>query len=430
MTSSFASARASPRSEATRALVARHRARPPLRRPERTTFAGLLDDARRRDAGVVNAGGRLADALVDSREVARDLRARERASDDAASSSRERRRDASARVQRDLALRLLEAQAGWVASPSRRAARAAEAENAALRRELRRRDAKDAAALAAVAAAETAETDTTDAARPAVPSSLNRPTVGQPADIRAEDLDNDLDLDLDAMDGLVDADATVVEEAWTRGRWLLGLLVLQSSSSVVLQQYADLVRENIVITLFLTMLVGAGGNAGNQSAIRVIRGLATGEMEVTRECALRTVWQQARVGGLLGAALSVGGFARVMLTDLGGGGGGGGGDPAEVAEVAGSIPAGAVDGEPAAVVAAAAISLSLFAIVTTSTVAGTALPFALAAAGQDPANAGTTIQVCMDILGVVITCAVCSAVFAHFGGAAVVAAAAGGVVVG
>ena len=145
---------------------------------------------------------------------------------------------------------------------------------------------------------------------------------------------------------------------------------------------------------------------------------------MTRECALRTVWQQARVGGVLGAALSVGGFARVMLTDLGGG------DPVEVAEVAGSIPTGAVDGEPAAVVAAAAISLSLFAIVTTSTVAGTALPFALAAAGQDPANAGTTIQVCMDILGVVITCAVCSAVFAHFGGAAAVAAAAGGVVGG
>ena len=381
----------------------------------------MLDDARRREAGVVDAGGRLADALVDSREVTRDLRERERASDDAASSSRERRRDASARVQRDLALRLLEAQAGWVESPSRRAARAAEAENAALRRELRRRDAQDAAALVALNAAETAGNETTDAARPVVPSSLNRATVDQPLDTRAEDLD----LDLDAMESLVDADATVVEEALTRGRWLLGLLVLQSSSSVVLQQYADLVRENIVITLFLTMLVGAGGNAGNQSAIRVIRGLATGEMEVTRECALRTVWHQARVGGLLGAALSVGGFARVMLTDLGGGG-----DPAEVAEVAGSIPTGAVDGEPAAVVAAAAISLSLFAIVTTSTVAGTALPFALAAAGQDPANAGTTIQVCMDILGVVITCAVCSAVFAHFGGAAVVAAAAGGVVGG
>jgi len=29
------------------------------------------------------------------------------------------------------------------------------------------------------------------------------------------------------------------------------------------------------VTLFLTMLVGAGGNAGNQSAIKVIRGLVS-----------------------------------------------------------------------------------------------------------------------------------------------------------
>lgn len=31
-----------------------------------------------------------------------------------------------------------------------------------------------------------------------------------------------------------------------------------------------------MVTLFLTMLVGAGGNAGNQSAIKVIRGLVGG----------------------------------------------------------------------------------------------------------------------------------------------------------
>lgn len=35
-------------------------------------------------------------------------------------------------------------------------------------------------------------------------------------------------------------------------------------------------QEHIVVTLFLTMLVGAGGNAGNQSAIKVIRGLVSG----------------------------------------------------------------------------------------------------------------------------------------------------------
>ena len=58
-----------------------------------------------------------------------------------------------------------------------------------------------------------------------------------------------------------------------RRRWLLGLLVLQSTSSVVLDYYQDLLKHHLVITLFLTMLVGAGGNAGNQSAIKVIRGL-------------------------------------------------------------------------------------------------------------------------------------------------------------
>ena len=35
------------------------------------------------------------------------------------------------------------------------------------------------------------------------------------------------------------------------------------------------------------------------------------------------------------------------------------------------------------------------------------LPFALARAGIDPANAGTSIQVVMDVSGVLITCATC-----------------------
>jgi Mg/Co/Ni transporter MgtE len=280
--------------------------------------------------------------------------------------------DESARVQRDLAARLLAAQTGWVSSPPRRGA----------------------------------DDATGDGSRPS--------TSGASRDA----------LSGDAVSSFLDdsSSGAVFAEARSRGQWLLGLLVLQSSSSVVLQQYADLVRDNIVITLFLTMLVGAGGNAGNQSAIRVIRGLATGEMDATRQCAARVVWQQARVGALLASALALGGFLRVMLTDLSG-------DDAGAAEsVAAAAASAAETTAGSSVTAAAAISLSLFAIVTTSTVAGTALPFALNWAGQDPANAGTTIQVCMDILGVVITCVVCSAVFSYGGvdGGGLVAALGGG----
>lgn len=57
---------------------------------------------------------------------------------------------------------------------------------------------------------------------------------------------------------------SAVREAYERGKWLVGLLILQSSSSFVLDKYQDLIREHLVVTLFLTMLVGAGGNAGNQ----------------------------------------------------------------------------------------------------------------------------------------------------------------------
>ncbi|CAM9209808.1 unnamed protein product, partial [Ectocarpus sp. 8 AP-2014] len=106
-----------------------------------------------------------------------------------------------------------------------------------------------------------------------------------------------------------------IAESYTRGRWLLGLLVLQSSSSFVLDHYQDLLRDHVVVTLFLTMLVGAGGNAGNQSAIKVIRGLATGRFTPHAACALRVIGDQAIVGFLLGTALAAGGFIRVWVTE-------------------------------------------------------------------------------------------------------------------
>jgi len=184
----------------------------------------------------------------------------------------------------------------------------------------------------------------------------------------------------------LNVDEGILAEAYTRGRWLLGLLVLQSTSSVVLGRYEDLIRDNIIVTLFLTMLVGAGGNAGNQSAIHVIRGLATGEMTPTVSCLRKTLGEQVRVGLLLGTGLACGGFIRVLLTN----------------------PSGSDD-----FIGPLAIASSLFAIVTTSTVVGTVLPFALRAMNQDEANAGTTVQVVMDVSGVLITCFVSSFFFEH-----------------
>ena len=43
------------------------------------------------------------------------------------------------------------------------------------------------------------------------------------------------------------------------------LMIFQSLASMVLAQFEDLIKAHVVIALFLTMLIGSGGNAGGQS---------------------------------------------------------------------------------------------------------------------------------------------------------------------
>lgn len=51
----------------------------------------------------------------------------------------------------------------------------------------------------------------------------------------------------------------------SRVGWLVSLLCLQSFSSLILQSFQSVIEKNIVIALFLTMLTGTAGNAGNQA---------------------------------------------------------------------------------------------------------------------------------------------------------------------
>jgi len=168
----------------------------------------------------------------------------------------------------------------------------------------------------------------------------------------------------------------------SRATWLLGLLVAQSCSSFVLADNEQLLVTHPTVIFFMTMLVGAGGNAGNQAAVRIIRGLATGEVAPNlSERTTTIITDEVRRAFALGAILVAAGFVRVIAFNAG------------------------LDD-------ALAISASLFIIVSTSVVFGTLLPLLLSAVRVDAANASTTIQVIMDVLGVVITCTVAKAVFA------------------
>lgn len=164
---------------------------------------------------------------------------------------------------------------------------------------------------------------------------------------------------------------TFYEAVKDRSTWLVGLLIFQSCSSFILARNDALLQQHPVIVHFLTMLVGAGGNAGNQASVRVIRGLATGTLNAyNRNHFLR---RELRMAITLTAILSTAGCLRaVLLTHT------------NLRETL-------------------AITSSLALIVFTSICLGAILPLLLQRMKIDPAHSSTTIQVVMDILGVVLT---------------------------
>eukprot|EP00871_Galdieria_phlegrea_P002765 jgi/Galph1/348/GphlegSOOS_G5059.1 len=162
-----------------------------------------------------------------------------------------------------------------------------------------------------------------------------------------------------------------------RGRlsWLVALLLFQSVSSVILSQFQNLIERHVVIALFLTMLTGTGGNAGNQSSAIVIRGLATGE--INRYNTMRVIGREFRVAMVVACILSLVAFIRVFFT------------------VQFDIRA------------ALTVSVALFLIVVSAIVAGTVAPLLLEHCGADPAYcASPTLATATDIVGVLLFCTV------------------------
>ena len=137
------------------------------------------------------------------------------------------------------------------------------------------------------------------------------------------------------------------------------------------------------------MLVGAGGNAGNQASVRVIRGLALGTLN--QETQLQFLSRELKMAFALSSILSLAGFVRAIVFQT-------------------PFPE------------TMAVTLALSMIVFSSICLGAILPLLLQKLGVDPAHSSTTIQVVMDILGVVLTVLVSTMVLDSSAGKMLIAA--------
>ncbi len=163
---------------------------------------------------------------------------------------------------------------------------------------------------------------------------------------------------------------------WQRSMWLVPLLLFQSISSMVLSHYEKLIQQYAILAFFISMLIGTGGNAGNQSGAIMIRGLATGE--ITRKNGFLVLFRELQASFIIATILAIISFGRVYTTQQN-------------------------------ILAAIAISLSLSLIVIVSMFIGTLLPLIFDRLNIDPAHsAAPFLATLMDIIGIMIYCIVSS----------------------
>lgn len=99
--------------------------------------------------------------------------------------------------------------------------------------------------------------------------------------------------------------------AKNRLTWLLVLMVSSMISGLILGKFQNAFAQLPLLVTFIPTLMDTGGNAGSQSATMIIRGMAVGEIEP--KDILKVVFKEIRVAALVGFALAVINFIRLII---------------------------------------------------------------------------------------------------------------------
>ena len=162
----------------------------------------------------------------------------------------------------------------------------------------------------------------------------------------------------------------LVTVARRRVVWLLVLLLTNTVTGTIISSQQGLLQQVVILTAFIPLLTGTGGNVGAQSSTVVIRGLNTEEINDMGPG--KVVFREALAGILLGSILGV--MATIWAFWLQGN-----------------------------IYVALSVGISLIAIALLASVAGSALPFIFRSFGLDPAlMSAPFITTVVDVLGVLI----------------------------
>lgn len=139
-------------------------------------------------------------------------------------------------------------------------------------------------------------------------------TFDDAMDVMEEEATEDMEL----MSGMLPSENTylrssVFELFKNRILWLMLMMVSATFTGMIITSFEDALAVHVVLTAFIPMLMGTGGNSGSQSSVTVIRALSIGELEFSDFWAV--VWKEIRTAVLCGVALSIACFAKLLLLD-------------------------------------------------------------------------------------------------------------------
>ncbi len=102
----------------------------------------------------------------------------------------------------------------------------------------------------------------------------------------------------------------VLSHAKNRVGWLLVLLITSTFTGQIIEGFEMQLATIAGLTACIPMLMGTGGNSGNQASTLIIRGLALGEIKM--KDFFKVLWKELRVSLIVGFILGVANYLRML----------------------------------------------------------------------------------------------------------------------
>ena len=139
-------------------------------------------------------------------------------------------------------------------------------------------------------------------------------TVDDAMDVLQEEVTEDIE----KMAAILPSDKPYLKtgplETWkARTPWLLVLMLSATFTGIILTHFESALASCAILTSFIPMLSGTGGNSGTQASTAVIRALSLGEVRFSD--LVRVLWKEFRVSICCGLCLAAANFIKMMLVD-------------------------------------------------------------------------------------------------------------------